>query len=458
MSNIIWFRNDLRINHNLALSEAMLQSDRLEAVYILPEKNNFFIGEAAQWYLHHSLLDLEAQLYKLGITLNFFVGDASTILSKYVNKNNSATKIFCNKSINPIQLKIDQNVIESLPNINNFKYIGIDAVFDPNSIQTKAKGFYKVFTPFANKFNDLLEKKDFKIGKLNTTKKFIRTKKQTHLSDLKLILDKSWSKKFDNFWQPGELNSINMLKNFVAKNVDQYSNNRDSLSEQHTSKLSASINFGEVSIDYLFYEILESIDTDLYECDIIRYEFLRQLIWREFSKYMLFHNQESYLKSIRSYCDSAILWNQDDILLELWKQSKTGIDIVDSSMTQLWNEGWIPNRARMISASFLTKNLGIHWIEGAKWFWDTLIDADLASNTMGWQWIAGTAPYSAQFSRIFNPYLQEKKFDPENKYVQKYLNQTLNIKPIVSVSKSAKEAKIRYQKIKLLQNSLKDKQ
>ncbi len=453
MSNIIWFRNDLRLEHNLALSEAMLSSDSLEAVYIFPEKNKFFVGEAAQWYLHQSLMHLEGRLLKLGITLNVFIGNAADIFSKYIEKNGKKTTIFCNKSFNPIQLEIDQDVTATLKQTNNLRYIGMDTVFDPNVIKTKANGFYKIFTPFSNTFSSLIFKKKFNFRSLNKTKKFTPVEKFTEISDLKLITNKSWSKKFTNFWEPGELNSINLMNEFLYKNIDQYSNNRDNILEQYTSKLSVSINFGEISIEYLFSEIIKSFNDATYECDTSRHDFYRQLIWREFAKYSMFYNQDSHLKSIYDYCDSEILWSGDDILFELWKRSKTGINIVDASMKQLWNEGWMPNRARMVSASFLTKNLGIHWNKGFKWFWNTLVDADLASNAMGWQWVSGTAPYSAQFSRIFNPHLQEKKFDPQNIYINKYLNRTNTIKPIVSVSSSSKEAKIRYRRIKLLQEN-----
>ena len=447
MTNYIWFRNDLRLDHNMALSEAISKSNSLEAIYILPKDNHFFIGEAAQWYLHHSLLSLEARLFKLGITLNFFIGDASDVFSNLLKNKKDSRKIFCNQSCNPIQLEIDKKVGLLLPK-KNFKYIGKDTVFNPNTIKTNSNGFYKVFTPFSKKFKQKLSDKKFLFENLPNFKHLHPTKKTTHLSDLQLIKKKGWTKKFENFWSPGEINAHNLLNNFISEKFDSYPEKRDNLSEENSSKLSASINFGEVSIDYIFFKIVEIFEKSKLNCDITQHDFFNQLVWREFAKYSLFHNQDSYFKSIYDYCDSDILWNGDDILLELWQNSKTGINVIDASMEQLWQEGWMPNRARMITASFLTKNLGIHWVKGAKWFWDTLIDADLALNTMGWQWIAGTAPYSAQFSRIFNPCRQAEKHDLNGNYIGKYIKYKDNIKPIVSVSDSTIQAKKRYKKLR----------
>ena len=400
---------------------------------------------------------LEESLLKLGITLNFYIGDASIILQQYISKNGNSTKVFCNKSFNPIQLKIDKEVIDKLPNPHALCYVGQDMLVNPTQIKNSSGKNYKIYSPYAAKLRGIIKNKRFKLKKLKIKQYFSTSKSITKLSDLNLINEKEWSKKFYNNWFPGELEAIKAFDNFVSNNINHYAKNRDNFYEQDTSKISAYINFGELSIDYIYSKVIENNKKYPYTCELSSHQFLNQIIWREFAKYSLFYNQKSYLESIYGYCDSDILWSGDDILFELWKQAKTGVNIVDASMQQLWDEGWMPNRARMVSASFLTKNLGIHWAKGFKWFWDTLIDADLASNAMGWQWVAGTAPYSAQFNRIFNPYLQEKKFDPDHKYVQKYLNQNRAIKPIVSVPNSSKEAKIRYQKIKLLQNSLKEK-
>ncbi len=452
MTNIIWFRNDLRIQNNAALKRAIDASSDLEALYILPENSDLYIGEAAKWYLQKSLIDLESNLQKLGITINFYIGDAATIFAERT-KNNNALQIFCNQSFNPLQIEIDKAVFKTLTAPSALNYVGSDMLVNPNNIKNASGGHYKRFTPFWNKLQQhiSLQTQDKCLFDIALKTIFKPIKKTTQLSDLNLLSKNKWYDKFENHWRAGEKNALKRFNEFMENDIVHYDTRRDNLEQDQTSKLSAYINFGELSVTYLHKTLNQYLHTCDQSCELSVYKFIEQLAWREFAKYSLYYNSDSYLKSIYSYCDSDVLWNGDDILFELWKKSKTGIDIIDSAMNQLWEEGTMHNRARMFSASFLTKNLGIHWVKGAQWFWHTLIDADLAANTMGWQWVAGTAPYSSQFSRVFNPELQAKKFDKNEKYTHKYLPKYSNIKPIVSIKESSSQAKHRYRQLQLLQ-------
>jgi deoxyribodipyrimidine photo-lyase len=449
MNNLIWFRNDLRIQNNITLKKAIDCSSNLEAVYIIPKDTDWYIGEAAQWYLHKSLIALEKDLLEIGITLNFYREDTAEFFKKKIDQD-KIQRIFCTESNNPIQLKIDQEVNKRLPKNCQLSYIGRDTIISPEQIKTNDGGYYKVYTPFWNKFEQFVGQEILESQQCNIPlKKYFNSgEKNTNVLDLKLLPEKDWYKKFDKYWQPGERNSLDNVDKFIQSNLFKYKDHRDFMSDDATAKISAAINFGEISTAALYQRLTQELYSAHESCELSIHTFIKQMAWREFAKYTLFHNSDTYFKSAYSYCDSDVLWNGDDILFELWKTSKTGIPIIDSAMQQLREEGWMHNRSRMIVASFLTKNLGIHWLKGATWFWDSLVDADLALNSMGWQWVAGTAPYSAQFSRIFNPTIQTQKYDKKGDYINKYLpKKNILTTPIVSISDSAHAAKLRYKKI-----------
>lgn len=450
MNSLIWFRNDLRIQNNLALKKAIESSDQLEAVYIMPNDNEWFIGEAAQWYLNQSLGILEKELKALGIRLNYYRNNASEILNKKITKENIEA-IFCNQSSNPIQIKIDEDVLSHLPQNCQLNYVGRDTILDSETLHTKTGTYYKIYTPFLNKFNQVITQNKLEQQLCQITKKqyFNLSERTTYLQDLQLLPKNKWYLKFEKYWEPGENNAQKNIGQFIQNHLHEYDKLRDYVSEDATAKISAAINFGEISTADLYQTLDQVLLTSNASCELGIHTFMKQIIWREFAKYSLYHFPDAYLKSVYQYCDNEVLWNGDDILLELWKSSRTGIDIIDSAMHQLYEEGWMHNRSRMVVASFLTKNLGIHWLKGARWFWNNLVDGDLAINTMGWQWVAGTAPYSAQFNRIFNPIIQEQKYDIKNKYITKYLpSQPILNQPIVSISESSRAAKKRYIKIK----------
>jgi deoxyribodipyrimidine photo-lyase len=225
----------------------------------------------------------------------------------------------------------------------------------------------------------------------------------------------TWDRSFWTHWSPGEDGARAALQAFVAK-VSDYPDARDLPAIDGTSSLSPHLHFGEVSIQRVYATIAQ--------CDApkeARIAYLRQLFWREFAHHLLHHFPRTTDHNLDPRFDDFDWAPIDATQLDAWKTGNTGIPIVDAGMRQLWQTGWMHNRVRMLVASLLTKHLRVHWIEGARWFWDTLVDADLANNTLGWQWVAGTGADAAPYFRIFNPVLQAKRFDPDGAYVRRWV-------------------------------------
>jgi deoxyribodipyrimidine photo-lyase len=215
---------------------------------------------------------------------------------------------------------------------------------------------------------------------------------------------------------PGELTGQEELQMFVENNLTEYGVNRDRPDVGRTSRLSPYLHHGEVSPRRLWHEVKQSLGDGHPEND----PYLRQLAWREFSHHLLYHFPHSTTAPLRAVFD-AFPWNEDESAVRRWRAGRTGYPFVDAGMRELLATGWMHNRARMVAASFLVKHLTIHWLEGARWFWETLVDADLANNTMGWQWVAGCGADAAPYFRVFNPVTQGRRHDPDGTYIRKWL-------------------------------------
>jgi deoxyribodipyrimidine photo-lyase len=240
------------------------------------------------------------------------------------------------------------------------------------------------------------------------------------LSDLNLLPTRpNWAQGFDSVWQPGEDGANKALDLFLDQALPRYAAERDRPDRPSTSRLSPHLHFGEIGPR----QIVQAIQTRQANAgeEAGAESYIRQLGWREFAHHLLFHfphTPDSPLDSRFQY----FRWNEPDPEpLHAWQQGRTGIPLVDAAMRELWQTGWMHNRARMVAASFLVKNLRIHWLEGARWFWDTLVDANLANNTLGWQWVAGCGADAAPYFRIFNPVLQGERFDPAGAYVRRWV-------------------------------------
>jgi deoxyribodipyrimidine photo-lyase len=402
---ILWHHQDLRISDHPILDYVSRQKLSLCPLYIDDNSVEWNLGKASRWWLDKSLASLKKDYQKHGSNLFITKGPALDFF-KTLHIKHTIKEICWLERIEPSVRKRDQIIKKSLEEIGiKITVFKADTLSDLSNIKNKQNDIFKVFTPF---YKALCKEIDgFSILQ---TPKLPPPPKISHnfFCNLEAPILNNLSK----YWKPGRDGAIEKLKYFCDKNLSTYSKNRDFPAIDETSKLSPYLHFGEISIREVWQSICLLKENKV---------FLQELAWREFSNYFLFHNPQTSNTSWKSEFEK-FAWKTDIKSLENWQKGETGYPIVDAGMKQLLQTGWMHNRLRMIVGSFLTKDLMIHWIEGAKWFWENLVDADLAANTMGWQWVAGCGADAAPYFRIFNPSLQAKKFDPDAEYIKKYIS------------------------------------
>ncbi len=461
MKSLVLFSNDLRLNDNDAINSSIKGYDSTTFLFVF-DKDLYLKthGSANLWWLKKSLDHLKENLKKKKITLHIIQGDyikkTLEIIEKY-----KFDSVFINQNKHPEFIKKEEILKLSLKriNINLFAYNKATLV-DPALILNKTGDPYKVYSPFYKNCKLLYSQKEvLKFPSINI-RNFIIEEKEIDTSKVFSINNNKWSEKFDKYWSPGEDNAHISLEKFFKSSLSNYKEVRDIPSVSGTSKLSPHLRFGEITTNQIINHFKFH---DNHALSKHEEHFIKELYWREFSYYILFHFPYVIDKPFnKKYENFEWEVNYKDNL-EKWKKGNTGIRIVDAAMNELLETGWMHNRTRMITASFLTKNLLIPWQEGEKWFRDNLLDADIANNVMGWQWVSGCGTDAAPYFRIFNPLLQEKKFDPDNIYTKKWLNNfdlytddhetdllTNNdlIKPIINLSNSRNIALERFSKIK----------
>ena len=461
MKSLVLFSNDLRLNDNDAINSSIKGYDSTTFLFVF-DKNLYLKthGSANLWWLKKSLDHLKENLKGKKITLHIIQGDyikkTLEIIEKY-----KFDSVFINQNKHPEFIKKEEILKLSLKkiNINLFAYNKATLV-DPALILNKTGDPYKVYSPFYKNCKLLYSQKEvLKFPSINI-RNFIIEEKEIDTSKVFSINNNKWSEKFDKYWSPGEDNAHISLEKFFKSSLSNYKEVRDIPSVSGTSKLSPHLRFGEITTNQIINHFKFH---DNHVLSKHEEHFIKELYWREFSYYILFHFPYVIDKPFnKKYENFEWEVNYKDNL-EKWKKGNTGIRIVDAAMNELLETGWMHNRTRMITASFLTKNLLIPWQEGEKWFRDNLLDADIANNVMGWQWVSGCGTDAAPYFRIFNPLLQEKKFDPDNIYTKKWLNNfdlytddheadllTDNdlIKPIINLSNSRNIALERFSKIK----------
>lgn len=413
--SIFWFRQDLRLTDNPGLMQAS-QLGKILPIYILDDLSPepFKIGSASKIYLHHSLISLNQSLNDC---LNFYEGDPETIIFNLIKKY-SIENIFWNRCYEPWLISNDSLIEMKLKDykINHTVFNG-SYLWTPDEISKEDGSYYKVFGAYKRQAYLVPPRKTIpKPKNILLMKDCTNT---TTLNDLKLIPKHPWKNKIKEHWNFGEKAALNKLDRFLHNNLKGYKKGRDYPGENHTSKLSVNLHFGEISPN----QIWESINKTNNEFNAFKEDtehFLSELIWREFSCYLMAHFKRLPSDNFQNKFD-AFPWVANNNLLSLWKTGKTGYPIVDAGMRELWQTGYMHNRVRMIVASFLVKNLMIHWHHGRDWFWDCLVDADLANNSASWQWVAGSGADAAPFFRIFNPITQGEKFDNDGTYTRKFL-------------------------------------
>ena len=408
---IVWFQMDLRLSDNPALVSAAKLGD-VYPIFIFDDKLEASqpMGAASKWWLHHSLESLKESLRD---NLSLFKGDPEKIL-KQLCVDHDVAGVFWNRVYEPAIIERNAKIKLCLEKQGvHAKSFNGSLLWEPWEV-CKADGeHYKVFTPFYQKGC---------LAAPPPRRPLERLKKITaHQFDSSIALDKlgllpkkSWHQKLEQYWDIGESGAQEKLKQFAQDDIVEYKEKRDFPIESGTSQLSPHIHFGEISSHQIWYYVKDKCDSKKSE------PFLRQLVWREFSYHLLYHYPTLPEKNWRDQFDK-FPWEKDQKLLTAWQKGQTGYPIVDAGMRQLWETGYMHNRVRMIVGSFLVKNGLTHWLAGAAWFWDCLVDADLANNSASWQWVAGTGADAAPYFRIFNPILQAQKFDGEGEYIRQFV-------------------------------------
>lgn len=418
-ATLVWLRHDLRTEDNPALHAAVLRGEPVVPVFIwAPEEDApWEPGGATRWWLHHALAALQERLTALGSPLVLRRGPSLDAL-RALARDTGANAVYWNRRYEPTAIARDAAIKRALRG-NDIKSESFNGslLVDPVTFKNKAGEPFKVFTPFWK-----AAARDVPVPDLlpapAALKPPARPPKPLPLADLALLPSIDWADGLRATWQPGEAGAASALTAFLDGPVPDYPEARDRPAETGTSRLSPYLHFGEISprqaVHALSAAALDGTSAAGAEAVI------RQIYWREFSYYLLYHFPHTPEAPLRE-AFNAFPWQSDPAALRAWQRGQTGYPLVDAGMRELWHTGWMHNRVRMVVASFLVKHLLLPWQEGARWFWDTLVDADLANNTMGWQWTAGCGADAAPYFRIFNPVSQGEKFDPHAAYIRHWV-------------------------------------
>ncbi len=418
---LVWFRRDLRLADNRALAAAAETGRPLITCYVLDDTlaDERAIGAAARWWLHHSLAALTDQLQARGVRLILRRGPVRSAIADLVAQTR-ARDVHSSASPEPAGADLERSLRKTLAQdgVTLHTHPG-SLLFTRESLLTKGGQPYKVFTPF---WKACLAGPDpgEPIEAPRRLRSFAAPVDSEPLEgwDLRPRLP-NWARGFDECWEPGERGAHARLGQFLEHGIAAYPDQRDRPGLDGTSRLSPHLHFGELSPRQIWC-VVRSAMAARPSARTGGDAYLRQLGWREFSYYLLSHWPALPRDPLRPNFE-RFPWRNDPELLSCWQRGLTGYPLVDAGMRELWQTGWMHNRVRMIAASFLVKHLLIHWREGAAWFWDTLVDADLANNSASWQWVAGSGTDAAPYFRIFNPIIQGKKFDPEGHYVRRWV-------------------------------------
>ncbi len=415
-TTIIWYSNNLRTDDHPGLAAAAARGDVIPVYIYDPEYTGpSSMGGATKWWAHESLKALGSQLEGIGSGLVLRKGDPTSQLVELARATGADCVMFCD-SIEPDLQMRDEEVEHALGKADiEVQRFPMHLLWPVGSVMTKDGNPYQVFTPFWKMANSVAVP-DEPIDaprKLGCPDVEIES---LELDALGLLPEIVWHRQMEQRWTPGEPGARARFDAFVDERIDAYAEDRNRLDIPGWSAMSAHIHFGEISVRRIWHTIAQD---ERWRTVKGKEHYLREIGWREFAQHLINHFPRTIDEPLREQF-KAFPWVEDDAALEAWKRGRTGYPVVDAAMRQLWAEGWMPNRARMIVASFLCKDLRISWEAGMAWFWDTLVDADLGSNTLGWQWTAGCGADAAPYFRVFNPMKQGEKFDPDGAYVRRW--------------------------------------
>jgi deoxyribodipyrimidine photo-lyase len=417
---LIWLRNDFRILKNDALIYATQKHKYVSAVYIFKKKE--FIKRSAQlWWLYHSIKNFKNSLNKYNINLEVVCADSYKEFFDKISSKKSLS-VYWNKIYEPDFLLFDKKIANFLDTKSiDFKIFKGNILNETHEIKKNDGTPYKVFTPFWKVSEKFYSDKGF-----NKNNKLIAAEKKINFLDKTINLEsilpkKKWHKNFLKIWSPSEETALENIKNFIKDRLSNYGDKRDIPSVEGTSKISPYLAFGQIHIETIWEECHK-----IKNKNIGFRKYINELGWREFSHSLINYFPEMLKGNLRKDFDH-FPWIDNKKHLIAWQKGMTGYPIVDAGMRELYQTGWMHNRVRMVTASFLVKHLRIHWQEGEKFFRDCLLDFNEANNIAGWQWVAGCGADAAPYFRIFNPILQGEKFDPLGEYVRKWIPELSNI-------------------------------
>jgi deoxyribodipyrimidine photo-lyase len=414
---IVWFRKDLRLADNAALAAALEAGGPIVPVFIWApqEVGDWAPGGASKWFLHEALASLNTDLQALGGRLILQSGDSLEVLHGIVVAT-GATRVFWNRRYEGSLREKDATIKRELRaggvEVESFNSTLLN---EPHTVSTGGGKPYKVYTPYWKRVKDRAVEPPVN---LSVTGLRFPADWPTSLAldDLALLPTVNWDKKFHSYWEVSEAAAHARLERFLAEAVDGYATDRDIPGVDGTSSLSPYLHWGLIGPRQIMAALSERCGPLQNGPEV----YAKEIYWREFAYNVLYHFPHTPDEALQEkYADFP--WEPDSKILEQWQRGKTGYPIVDAGMRQLYETGWMHNRVRMIVSSLLVKHLLQDWRAGARWFWDTLVDADLASNTLGWQWSAGCGADAAPYFRIFNPITQGEKFDPDGDFVRKWV-------------------------------------
>ncbi len=417
---IVWFRDDLRVADNPALAAAIARGSPLVAVYILDDETpgRWRLGGAARWWLHHSLSALGNNIERLGGRLVLRRGGSVAAIRSLIQET-GARAVYWNRGYTPFAIARDRAVTQALEREGlEVRTFHASTLFEPGSILNQDGKPFRLYGAF---WRACLAR-DISDAPLALPQR-LPGGPSIPSDDLESWQLKparpNWAEGFEKLWSPGEKGAQRRLTAFIEGAAIAYAHARDRPDMASTSRLSPHLRFGEISPRQVWHAVLAAQSAGLVP-RLAADKFLSELCWREFSYHLLYHYPS--LPDVPLQPQFAKFpWNAERQHFSAWCRGRTGYPIVDAGMRELWTTGWMHNRVRMIVASFLVKHLLIPWQEGERWFWDTLVDADLANNAMNWQWVAGCGTDAAPYFRIFNPVLQGEKFDPDGRYVRQWV-------------------------------------
>ncbi len=420
---ILWFRQDLRIADNPALNAAAREGRPVLPIYILDDENaaEWKMGAASRWWLHQSLAELDRAVDG---RLALFRGDATQILPEILRSVN-ADSVFWNRCYEPWRVARDSEIKKTLQEDSiSVRSFNGSVLFDPPNTNKPDGTPYRVFTPFYRRGclqNGIPPREPLPAPRDIS---WLDSDAGLALDDLELMPAVNWYGEMAEEWQPGEAGANARLDEFLSAAIGHYDEGRNRPDKRYVSRLSPHLHFGELSPNQVWFSVLGEREVDELTSD--EDTFLSELGWREFSNNLLYNEVNLPTENLQRKFD-AFPWIDDEDHLRRWQRGQTGYPIVDAGMRELWRTGYMHNRVRMIVGSFLVKNLLLHWLHGERWFWDTLLDADLANNSASWQWVAGCGADAAPYFRIFNPVTQGKKFDPQGEYVRRFVPELASI-------------------------------